>query len=80
MSDTALYPVPEAFAAQANLTPEKYREMYAASIADPEAFWAESQVALLRVLEHQHQLVRVVLEDFGVGGVQAVGFAALFWR
>ncbi|MBA3070405.1 MAG: acetyl-coenzyme A synthetase, partial [Hyphomonas sp.] len=35
------YPVPEAFAAQANLTPEKYREMYAASIADPEAFWGE---------------------------------------
>ena len=35
------YPVPEAFAAKANLTPEKYREMYAASIADPEAFWGE---------------------------------------
>ncbi|MDP1555461.1 MAG: AMP-binding protein, partial [Hyphomonas sp.] len=42
MSDTSkTYPVPEAFAAQANLTPEKYREMYAASIADPEAFWGE---------------------------------------
>ena len=33
--------VPEAFSAQANLTPEKYREMYAASIADPISFWAE---------------------------------------
>ncbi len=42
MSDQEkLYPVPEAFAAKANLTPEKYREMYAASIADPEAFWGE---------------------------------------
>ncbi|MBA3069083.1 MAG: acetyl-coenzyme A synthetase, partial [Hyphomonas sp.] len=36
-----VYPVPEAFAAQANLTPETYRAMYAASIADPEAFWGE---------------------------------------
>ena len=42
MSDTSkTYPVPEAFAAKANLTPEKYKEMYAASIADPEAFWDE---------------------------------------
>ena len=42
MSDTSKsYPVPEAFAAQANLTPEKYREMYAASVADPIAFWSE---------------------------------------
>ena len=42
MSDTSkTYPVPEAFARQANLTPEKYREMYAASIADPVAFWGE---------------------------------------
>ncbi len=42
MSDTSkTYPVPEAFARQANLTPEKYRAMYAASIADPIAFWGE---------------------------------------
>jgi acetyl-CoA synthetase len=42
MSDTSkTYPVPEAFAAKANLTPEKYKAMYAASIADPEAFWGE---------------------------------------
>ena len=42
MSDTSKsYPVPEAFSKQANLTPEKYREMYAASIADPVAFWGE---------------------------------------
>ncbi len=36
-----IYPVPEAFAANARLTPERYREMYDASIADPEAFWSE---------------------------------------
>ena len=42
MTDTSkTYPVPEAFAKQANLTPEKYRAMYAASIADPIAFWGE---------------------------------------
>lgn len=35
------YPVPAAFAAKANLTPEMYREMYAASLADPESFWGE---------------------------------------
>ncbi|KJS37958.1 MAG: acetyl-CoA synthetase [Hyphomonas sp. BRH_c22] len=42
MSDASkTYPVPADFAAKANLTPEKYREMYAASIADPESFWGE---------------------------------------
>ena len=42
MSDAnKTYPVPAGFAANANLTPEKYREMYAASISDPEAFWGE---------------------------------------
>ena len=42
MSDhPSSHPVPEAFAAQANLSPEKYREMYARSIDDPEGFWAE---------------------------------------
>ncbi len=42
MSDTSkTYPVPESFAKQANLTREKYLEMYAASIADPVAFWGE---------------------------------------
>jgi acetyl-CoA synthetase len=41
MSEGRTYPVPEAFAARARLTPERYRAMYAASIADPEAFWSE---------------------------------------
>ena len=33
------YPVPVDFAAKANLNPVSYASMYAASIADPEAFW-----------------------------------------
>ncbi|MEM1087731.1 MAG: acetyl-coenzyme A synthetase N-terminal domain-containing protein, partial [Pseudomonadota bacterium] len=41
MSHDPVYEVPSAFAANANLTPEKYKSMYAASIADPEAFWGE---------------------------------------
>ena len=35
------YPVPEKFQASANLTPQKYKEMYAQSIANPEKFWGE---------------------------------------
>ena len=38
-SSDPIYPVPPAFARQANLTPEAYASMYAASIADPESFW-----------------------------------------
>jgi len=41
MSDNPVYKVPASFAAKANLSPEKYDEMYSASIADPDAFWAE---------------------------------------
>ena len=42
MSDASKsYPVPPGFAAKANLTPERSGEMYAASLADPEAFWGE---------------------------------------
>ncbi len=41
MSDSRVYPVPEAFAAQANITAEQYTEMYQRSIDDPEGFWAE---------------------------------------
>jgi len=42
MSDLEkIYPVPTEFAAKANLSPERYKEMYAQSIANPESFWAE---------------------------------------
>lgn len=41
MTETPIYPVSSDFAAKANLSPERYKDMYAASIADPEAFWGE---------------------------------------
>ena len=36
-----IYPVPEAFAAQANVNAEQYEAMYKKSVEDPETFWAE---------------------------------------
>ena len=40
MSETSKsYPVPPAFALEANLNPISYASMYKASISDPEAFW-----------------------------------------
>ncbi|MEM7686397.1 MAG: acetate--CoA ligase, partial [Pseudomonadota bacterium] len=39
MSD--MVPVPAEMAARAHITPEKYAEMYAASVNDPDGFWAE---------------------------------------
>ncbi len=39
--DEPVYPVPDAFARQANLTPETFKKMYDRSIADPESFWSE---------------------------------------
>ena len=41
INEASIYRAPSDFAAKANLTPEKYREMYTASIADPEGFWDE---------------------------------------
>lgn len=41
MTDTPVYKVPADFAAKANLTPEKYKDMYARSIINPEAFWGD---------------------------------------
>jgi len=39
VSNDPIYPVPDAFRRQANLTPQSYASMYAASIEDPESFW-----------------------------------------
>ncbi|MEO1603489.1 MAG: acetate--CoA ligase [Pseudomonadota bacterium] len=39
--DSKVYKAPEAFSSSANLTAAQYGEVYAASVADPEAFWAE---------------------------------------
>lgn len=41
MTDAHLFPVPSAIAETALIDNAKYQEMYAASIADPEAFWAK---------------------------------------
>ncbi len=41
MSEEHVYPVPEAFAAQANVNQEQYQQMYRQSVDDPETFWAE---------------------------------------
>ncbi len=41
MSEIKTYPVPEAFAAQANITAEQYKSMYQQSVDDPEGFWSE---------------------------------------
>jgi acetyl-CoA synthetase len=41
MSEANVYPVPPEFAAKARVNAAKYEEMYAASVADPEAFWRE---------------------------------------
>lgn len=41
MSDNKTYPVPETFAAQANINAEQYKAMYQQSVDDPEGFWAE---------------------------------------
>jgi acetyl-CoA synthetase len=41
MSETHVYPVPPDFAAKAHVNAAKYEEMYAASLADPEKFWAQ---------------------------------------
>jgi acetyl-CoA synthetase len=41
MSESTVYPVPPDFAARAHVNAEKYASMYAASVADPEAFWRE---------------------------------------
>jgi acetyl-CoA synthetase len=41
MTEGKLYPVPDAFRGAARLTPEAYQSLYAASLADPEAFWMQ---------------------------------------
>lgn len=41
MPAAKIYPVPEEFAAQANITADQYEKMYEQSVKDPAAFWAE---------------------------------------
>ena len=71
MSDAAkTYPVPAEFAAKANLSPETYREMYAASISDPEAFWGEHGKRLDWIKPYS----TVRNTDFALGGVSIKWF------
>ncbi|MEO1708601.1 MAG: acetyl-coenzyme A synthetase N-terminal domain-containing protein, partial [Pseudomonadota bacterium] len=39
--ENTVFESPQAFAQRANLSPARYAEMYAASVSDPDAFWAE---------------------------------------
>jgi acetyl-CoA synthetase len=41
MSESKTYPVPQEFAAQANINAAQYEEMYRHSVEDPEGFWSE---------------------------------------
>ncbi len=47
MSEDTIYPVPEDFAAQANITAEQYEADYKRSVEDPEGFWAEKATEYL---------------------------------
>ncbi|MBF0439630.1 MAG: acetate--CoA ligase [Magnetococcales bacterium] len=47
MSGDKIYPVPSDVAGNALITKEKYEEMYARSIRDPEGFWAEQADQLI---------------------------------
>lgn len=41
MSESPVYPVPEAISEKAHINAERYRQMYQQSIAEPDTFWAE---------------------------------------
>jgi acetyl-CoA synthetase len=41
MTDVKVYPVPDAWQKSAYVDATRYHEMYQASIANPDAFWAE---------------------------------------
>lgn len=41
MSEAATYPVPEKFAAKAHINEQRYKQMYQASVDNPDEFWAE---------------------------------------
>ena len=41
MTAQDLYPIPETFAATARIRRDAYERQYAASLADPDAFWGQ---------------------------------------
>jgi acetyl-CoA synthetase len=63
MSESRVYPVPEAFAAQANVTAEQYAQMYQRSIDDPEGFWAEQATTYLSWTKPWDKVLKWSFED-----------------
>ncbi|WP_456447655.1 acetate--CoA ligase [Thiolapillus sp.] len=57
MSEDTIYPVPEAFAAQANVTAEQYETDYKRSVEDPEAYWAEQAANYLHWFKKWDQVL-----------------------
>ena len=72
-SENPVYPVSPDFADGAHVDAEKYAQMYAASIADPQAFWAEHGKRIdwikpfSRVKNVNYQYPDVSIEWFGDG-------------
>ncbi|MEA3303704.1 MAG: acetate--CoA ligase [Pseudomonadota bacterium] len=63
MSESRVYPVPQAFAAQANVTAEQYTQMYQRSIDDPEGFWAEQATTYLSWTKPWDKVLKWSFED-----------------
>ena len=70
---TKSYPPSAALAASAHINADGYARMYAASIADPEAFWGEQGRRVdwikpyTRVKDTSFELGKVAIEWFGDG-------------
>ncbi|WP_432817064.1 acetate--CoA ligase [Sulfitobacter sp. JB4-11] len=72
MSDTAkTYPPSADLAAKAHVNAERYEKMYAASIADPDAFWAEQG----KRVDWIKPFTQVKDVDFTLGNVQINWYA-----
>ncbi len=66
MSESKVYPVPEAFASKAWIDAESYETLYRRSVEDPEGFWAEQAERFLswsrrwdRVLDWNYEEPRI---------------------
>jgi len=67
MSEEKLYPVPESFAAHAQIDKSRYEEMYKRSVEDPDGFWAEQAD---RFLSWYKPWDRVLEWDFASGKIR----------
>ncbi len=70
MSSSETFPPSADFAANAHVSAEQYEEMYAASIADPEAFWAEQG----RRIDWIKPFTKVKDVDYALGNVSIKWF------